>query len=309
MLRQLSPQLQDQVRLAVVDNTFAHLRAMGRSPSLSWGKGFRVEIARCLKGEVFPPEEIIRGDSLRDRRYSVADRVCFLVKGTCALLRRGDDEELALVANLHQGASWGELEVFCGREWPEDHVIRAQQHSDVYHLVGDKFREIYEEFTVEHEALRRVLRGRTQDYITSEECAGLTSQVLQEGEQILEQAEEEDVIQLTASYEDIGDHGALPREGISAMEQVGGDIAMTPASAEEVRDPEQIENGSASQGGSGNGSGTGVGGTRSRSRGDDVEALMGEIIATQRKLLGLKDSLVTLAEKKRLAEPGTEVAG
>ena len=97
-----------------------------------------------------------------------------MVKGTCALLRRGDEEELALVANLHQGASWGELEVFCGREWPEDHVIQAQQHRDVYHLVGDKFREIYEEFTVEHEALRRVLRGRTQDYITSEECVEYT---------------------------------------------------------------------------------------------------------------------------------------
>jgi len=170
----------------------------------------RMEIARCLKGEVFPPEEVIRGgDALRDARYGVQDRVCIVVKGSCALLHKGEGEEsasLTPVVTLNHGASYGELEVFCHRAWPENHVIRAQQHSDVYHMLGDDFRRIYEQFPVEQVALIRVLRPRIDDYVTSDEVGGINAQLLEASEAILEQAEEEDMIYLTASRNSEAEH-------------------------------------------------------------------------------------------------------
>jgi len=278
MLLQLSPQLRDHVSFAISENVFVHLRHVGRSPSLVWGKLMRIEVARLLTGCVYPPEEMIRGDTLRDNRFGIPDKVYYVTKGLCQILKKK-----TLIAEwtngnqLSPGASFGELECLCGIEWNPTVGVRAIQHSDVYHISGAALRQIYACFPVEKEAVERVLGERNCDYILTEECGQLNTALVDMSDVILTEGE-----------------GAL-------IPEVESEAKPTEIKATEIK----LDTAEGSGSGVGTGAATfdgGLSGAPIVEPAETVEEIMSQIIETQERLISLKDSLAEVQASTRLSQ-------
>lgn len=170
LLRTLSPQLRDQVLLSMHEANFNHSKLVARSPTLLWGQKMRIELANHLKGEVIPPDEVIRGgDSRRDDRYLAADRICYVTNGVVSAVEFDEAGNANVLEPLLPGSSFGEREVFCGVKWKEVMGIKAVQHSDIYSIRGEEMRDVYMSFPVERAAVLKVLFGRDKDYILAAE--------------------------------------------------------------------------------------------------------------------------------------------
>lgn len=280
LLAHLSPQLRDALSLTISDDCFRHLRHFGKSPTLVWGNVMKVEVANYMIGQVYPPDEMIRGDELRDRRCKVLDRVNYVSKGLLTAHKGAPrDRGAAAGSLLHPGSSFGELEVLMRMPWNYAIAVTAVQHSDVYSIEGDILRRICDQFPVETQVMQRVFAARVQDFIQAEECTAIQKEMLELSETLVETdslAAEDNHGTAEVAAVTIGD--AAP---IGASSNDGGAIARMCGS-----------------GSGGSVEGSGAGASSGLLRGDDVEGIMTEIMTTQDKLLHLKEALAFAKEKR-----------
>jgi len=274
LLRHLSPALRDAVTYHSEEDIF-HSLHVHRSPTLAFDSLIRVQIAAFLTGQVYPPDEEIRGDPFRDQRHDLRKRVFYLSKGLCAYKTiRQDGTEMQSV-EMYAGSSFGEREVLLDVQWSSLAAVRAVQHSDVYSIAGSKLLEVMGKFPDELEALRQVFerRGANGDYVEAHQCGDIYKQLHQfkdenAGNRIAPEDEDGEV------WDDPGD--ADPGGGVVVEEGVGNVTVADDAAGEAL---------SAST--PPTGSGTGASGGQA----GEVQTIMAEIRATQEKLHRLTNAL------------------
>jgi len=288
LLSHLSPALQDAVYYSIAGHCWDSLHSRGTSPVLAFGAPFRTEVARKLIGQVYPPDEMVRGDTLRDKYYCRSGRIYFVAKGLLCAVRASDEEAQGVSESsdarrimLNPGSSFGELEVLLGRKWNEDILILGQQHSDVYSIDAEALLTILKMFPVESATLQAVLSSRDHDYIEAEEVLAIEAEI-------------------TKTFEEIEKQGLpVEEEKPASSERVccGVDSAVPESSSRGDEDLSSQRGclGVTSAGGPGCGSGRGA----LMPDEDDVEVIQAEIIATQEKLLELKDAMAeALAQRQ-----------
>lgn len=311
LLEQLSPGLRDNISLHLEEDCFRNLIHHAKSPLL-YHQMIRVEMAYSMQGNVYPPDELIRGDVLRDARSKMCDRVFFITKGVVNFQRRLEDSiditgrqhaQFTEPVELICGSSFGEKNCLPGlkSEWEVDAQFKALQHTDVYSVSSERVAEIFSEanchvlpwINTELRILQDLFRDRPEDYVKANEVAELITKYLalrasheselQLGD--LEDLEEGEEFVIDQQPQGIHSKERVEAAGITVgvLEGCEGDI--TGSQSEEP------------QGAGGSGGAT-------------VEELTTEIIATQGRLLReqdrllqLKDALAVAVEKRQRGQP------